>query len=468
MIRKTSLDGLRDWRNNDIWEYPYHPPPIRGARKCAPLLSRRRVLAPNTGPSRTPNAGEQHPGVFRLDALCQKGASANEGSSREGEKRTMESFIGKPLRRAYGFEEVAIAPGAITINPDQTEIELDIGGHRFDLPILAAAMDGAVDPSFAAEYTRRGGLAVLNLEGIHGRYEDAAGVLEEIVAASHDEVTNVLQRIYSAPIKDEYVGNVLEKMKALGAKVAVSATPANTKRLAPLAVEAGADFFVCQSTVTTATHISKSPRGLRFDELVPQIDIPFIVGNTVGYTATLELMETGVAAVLVGVGPGSACTSREVLGIGVPQISATMDTAAAREEYLRRSGRYVPIITDGGIRNGGDLCKALAAGADGVMLGSIIASTVEAPGGGYHWGMATPHPALPRGTRIRVSKRSSLDRMLYGPTNRTDGTENLVGAIHTAMGMCGAATIREFQQADMVIAPAITTEGKQLQLAGEF
>ena len=380
----------------------------------------------------------------------------------------MEAFIGKPLRRAYGFEEVAIAPGAVTINPEQTEIDLEIGGRRFDLPILAAAMDGVVDPAFAGEYTKRGGLAVLNLEGVHGRYDDPASVLEEIVAASPEEVTGVLQRIYSAPIKDEYVGNVVQKMKTAGATVTVSATPANTKRLGPIAVEAGADFYVCQSTVTTANHISKSPRGLRFDELVPQIGVPVIVGNTVGYNATLELMETGVAAVLVGVGPGSACTSREVLGIGVPQISATMDTAAAREEYLRRTGRYVPIITDGGIRNGGDLCKALAAGADGVMLGSIMASTVEAPGGGYHWGMATPHPALPRGTRIRVSTRSSLDRMLHGPTARTDGTENLIGAIHTAMGMCGAATIREFQQVDMVIAPAITTEGKQLQIAGEF
>ena len=380
----------------------------------------------------------------------------------------MESFIGKPLRRTYGFEEVAIAPGSVTINPEQTEIDLEIGGRRFDLPILAAAMDGVVDPDFAAEYTKRGGLAVMNLEGVHGRYEDPASVLEEIVAASPEEVTGVLQRIYSAPIRDEYVGHVVHTMKTLGATVAVSATPANTKRLGPIAVEAGTDFFVCQSTVTTATHISKSPSGLRFDKLVPEIGVPVIVGNTVGYKATLELMEAGVAAILVGVGPGSACTSREVLGIGVPQISATMDTAAAREEYLRSSGRYVPIITDGGIRNGGDLCKALAAGADGVMLGSIMASTVEAPGGGYHWGMATPHPALPRGTRVRVSSRSSLDRVLHGPTMRTDGTENLVGAIHTAMGLCGAATIREFQQADMVIAPAITTEGKQLQLAGQF
>ncbi|MBI4236749.1 MAG: GuaB3 family IMP dehydrogenase-related protein, partial [Chloroflexi bacterium] len=286
--------------------------------------------------------------------------------------------------------------------------------------------------------------------------------------AAPGQVTNVLQRIYSAPIREEVIGRAVERMKALGAVVAVSATPANTKRLAPTAVEAGADFYVCQSTVTTARHISKSPRGLRFDELVSSIRVPVVVGNTVTYHATLELMEAGVAGVLVGVGPGAACTSREVLGIGVPQVTATMDCAAAREEHLRRTGRYVPIITDGGITNGGDLCKALAAGADGVMLGSLLAAAEEAPGKGYHWGMATPHPALPRGTRVRVGVRAPLDRVLFGPSDRTDGVENLVGALHTAMGMCGAATIRDFQQADMIIAPAIKTEGKHLQLAGEF
>ncbi|MDA1096578.1 MAG: GuaB3 family IMP dehydrogenase-related protein [Chloroflexi bacterium] len=380
----------------------------------------------------------------------------------------MESFTTKILRQAYGFEEVAIVPGAVTLNPEQTEIGLRIGDRNFALPILAAAMDGVVDEAFATEYSKRGGLAVLNLEGVHGRYKDPSSVINEIVAAAPNEVTAVLQRIYSAPIREEYVGAVVEKMKASGAIIAVSATPANTKWLSPIVVEAGADFFVCQSTVTTANHISSSPRGLRFDELVPHIGVPVIVGNTVGYRATLELMEAGVAAVLVGVGPGSACTSREVLGIGVPQITATIETAAARDEYFRRTGRYVPIITDGGIRNGGDLCKALVAGADAVMLGSILASAEEAPGRGYHWGMATPHPALPRGTRVRVSSHSSLDRILNGPTNRTDGTENLVGAIHTAMGMCGAATIREFQQAEMVIAPSIKTEGKQLQMAGAF
>ena len=384
-----------------------------------------------------------------------------------GKGEGMESFISKPLRRAYGFDEVAIVPGQVTLNPDQTDVKFSIGDRTFDLPILAAAMDGVVDPQFAATYTKAGGLAVLNLEGVHGRYENPEEVLREVIDAPPDQVTGILQRIYSAPLKTEYIGRVIETLKASGTTVAVSATPANTKALISTIVDAGADYFVCQSTVTTATHISKSPKGLHFDDLVSHTPIPIIVGNTVGYQATLELMEAGVAAILVGVGPGAACTSREVLGIGVPQVTATMDTAAAREEYLRRTGRYVPIITDGGIRNGGDLCKSLAAGADAVMLGSIFAGTEEAPGKGYHWGMATPHPALPRGTRIRVGIRSSLDRVLHGPTDRTDGTENLIGAIRTAMGLCGAATIREFQQADMIIAPTIKTEGKQLQIAGQ-
>ncbi len=373
----------------------------------------------------------------------------------------------KPLRRAYGFEEVAIVPGRVTLNPEQTDISFAIAGRTFDLPIMAAAMDGVVDPTFAAAYSRMGGLAVLNLEGVHGRYSNPEDVLQEIIEAPADSVTATLQRIYSAPVKEEFVGQTIEKMKALGAVVAVSATPANTKALIGAVVDAGADYYVCQSTVTTARHISRSPVGLHFDELVSRIPIPVIVGNAVGYHQTLELMETGVAGILVGVGPGAACTSREVLGIGVPQVTATIETAAARNEHLRRTGRYVPIVTDGGIRSGGDLCKALVAGADAVMLGSIFAGAEEAPGKGYHWGMATPHPALPRGTRVRVQVRAGLERVLFGPTDRTDGTENLVGAIHTAMGMCGAETIRDLQQAEMIVAPAIKTEGKQLQLAGQ-
>ena len=373
----------------------------------------------------------------------------------------------KPLRRAYGFEEVAIVPGQVTLNPEQTDIRFAMGDRIFDLPILAAAMDGVVDPNFAATYTRYGGLAVLNLEGVHGRYPNPEEVLQEVVEAPADSVTATLQRIYSAPLKEEYVGATIEKMKSLGATVAVSATPANTKRLIGAVVEAGADYYVCQSTVTTARHISSSPVGLHFDDLVGRIPIPVVVGNVVGYRQTMELLQTGVAGILVGVGPGAACTSREVLGIGVPQVTATIETAAARDEYYRRTGRYVPIITDGGIRSGGDLCKALVSGADAVMLGSIFASAEEAPGKGYHWGMATPHPALPRGTRVKVGIRATLERLLFGPTDRTDGTENLVGAIHTAMGMCGAETIRDLQQAEMIVAPAIKTEGKQLQLSGQ-
>ncbi|MBI4329458.1 MAG: GuaB3 family IMP dehydrogenase-related protein [Chloroflexi bacterium] len=369
------------------------------------------------------------------------------------------------MRQAYGFEEVAIVPGDTTINPDQTDVTFHLGERTLSIPIMASAMDAVVDPTFATAFTRHGGLAVLNLEGVHTRHGDPAGVLQEIIQAPKDKVTPILQRVYSASIREELVGRVIGKMKELGAIVAVSATPANTKRLAPLAAEAGADFYVCQSTVTTAHHESKSARGLRFNELVQQLHIPVVVGNTVTYSTTLELMETGVQGILVGVGPGSACTSREVLGIGVPQVTATMDCAAAREEYLRRSGRYVPIITDGGIRSGGDLCKAIVAGADAVMLGSMLASAEEAPGGGYHWGMANPHPALPRGTRVKVGRQAPLERILFGPTSVTDGTENLIGALRTAMGMCGAYTIREMQQATMIVAPSIKTEGKQLQFA---
>ncbi|MFH1002594.1 MAG: IMP dehydrogenase, partial [Chloroflexota bacterium] len=257
----------------------------------------------------------------------------------------------------------------------------------------------------------------------------------------------------------------IHDIKEAGATCAVSVTPQNAKRIAPIAVEAGADLRVVQSTVTTARHVSKSYRGLIFSELCQSIPIPVVVGNCVSYSACLELMQTGVAAVLVGVGPGAACTTREVLGVGVPQITATIDCAAARDEYQRQSGRYVPIITDGGFRRGGDICKAFAAGADGVMLGSIFAQTREAPAAGYHWGMSHPHPALPRGTRIKVGVSGTLQQTLFGPTSVTDGSQNLVGALRTAMGTCGATNIAEMHQVEMVIAPAITTEGKSWQLA---
>ena len=372
----------------------------------------------------------------------------------------------KQMRRAYGFDEVAIVPGDVTVNPAMTEISLRIDQLEFPLPILAAAMDAVVDPRLAVSFSKMGGLAVLNLEGVQTRYDDPDSVLEEIASAGREESTAVLQKAYAAPIRPELIGERIGEIKRTGAVCAVSCTPASTKRFAPLAKEAGADVFFVQSTVTTSRHISYSERGLIFPELVQQMaPVPVVVGNTVSYGGTKELMETGVAGVLVGVGPGSACTSREVLGIGVPQVTATMDCAAARDQYYRETGRYVPIITDGGIRSGGDMCKAFASGADAVMLGSILAACEEAPGRGHHWGMATPHADLPRGVRVTVGVATTLHQVLFGPSSRTDGTENLVGALRTAMGMCGCRTLRDFQQAELVVAPSIKTEGKQIQRA---
>ncbi len=371
----------------------------------------------------------------------------------------------KQLRRAYGFDEVAIVPGEVSLNPELVELGLDVGDHHFDIPFMASAMDAVVDPSFAIEMHQCGGLATLNLEGVWARYDDPDSLLQEVASASRDESTSILQNAYQRPIREDLVARRIQEIKEGGAIASVAVTPMNTKRFAPLVQEAGADILVVQSTVTTARHESTSLEGLRFEKLLDSIHIPVIVGNTVGFNATLEIMRTGVAGVLVGVGPGAACTSREVLGIGVPQVTATIDCAAARDFYYRESGRYVPIITDGGIRTGGDVCKCVAAGADGVMMGSPFAATTEAPGRGYHWGMATPHANLPRGVRVQVGVRTTLQKTLFGPTSRTDGTENLVGALRTAMAMCGAHNPREFQQAEMVIAPAIKTEGKIYQFA---
>ena len=371
----------------------------------------------------------------------------------------------KQLRRSYGFDEVALVPGDVTINPEQTDTEFKIEDHTFSIPILASAMDAVVDPGFAILMSQLGGLAVLHLEGVQTRYENPAEVLDEIASAPMEEVTALLQKIYSAPIKENLIGDRVRAIKAGKGTCAASVVPANTKRFAPLVAEAGGDILVVQSTVTTARHISKSLRGLIFPELIKSLSIPVVVGNCVSYIACLDLMKAGIHGVLVGVGPGAACTSREVLGVGVPQITATIDCAAAREQYFRESGCYVPIITDGGFRKGGDVCKALAAGADAVMIGSVFAQAKEAPGHGYHWGMSHPHPALPRGTRINVGTIASLEQILFGPTSVTDGSQNLVGAIKTAMGFCGASNIREMQQTEMVIAPAITTEGKSWQIA---
>ena len=366
----------------------------------------------------------------------------------------------KEMRRCYSFDEVALVPGDVTIHPEQVNIDFTIGNFTFPLPIIASAMDAVVDTRFAVLLSRLGGLAVLNLEGVQTRYEDADGILAEIASVPDDEITPLLQRVYSAPIKENLIGDRIREIKRAGAICAISVTPQNTKRFTPITAEAEVDIFVVQSTVTTAGHISKSYHGLIFSELCQVMPAPIIVGNCVSHSAALSLMREGVSGILVGVGPGAACTTREVVGVGVPQVTATMDCAAARDQYLQETGRYVAVITDGGIRTGGDLCKAFASGADAVMLGSVFAQAEEAPGQGSHWGMANPHPALPRGTRIKVGTSGTLEQILFGPASVTGGTQNLIGALRTAMGMCGAHSIKEMQRVEMVLAPAIKTEGK--------
>jgi IMP dehydrogenase len=375
----------------------------------------------------------------------------------------MPRFKFRELERTYGFDEVSLVPGDVTINPDQTNIDFTVGNYTLSIPILASAMDAIVDPSFAIKFNKFGGLAVLNLEGVQTRYENPDEVLNQIAQTPEKEVTSLLQKIYSEPIQEKLISQRIGAIKQAGTICAVSVTPANTKRLAPIAKDAGMDILVVQSTVTTARHISKSYRGLILPELCQQMSLPVIVGNCCTYSAALEIMRTGIDGILVGVGPGAACTTREVIGVGVPQITATLHCAAAREAYLKESGKYVAVITDGGIRIGGDLCKAFAAGADAVMIGSPLAQAQEAPGRGYHWGMSHSHPALPRGTRVRVGTTASLEQILFGPTSVTNGTQNLVGALRTGMGVCSARTIQEMHKVKMVIAPSIKTEGKYFQ-----
>jgi IMP dehydrogenase len=372
----------------------------------------------------------------------------------------------KELRPAYGFDDVAIVPGDITLNPEMVDISTSFGGIKMDIPFMASAMDSVVDSNFAIEMSKAGGLAVMNMDGIQSRYDDVAPIYREIADTPREGATALMQRIYSQPIRPELVAKRVEEIKKGGGKAAVSFVPASTKALAPVAVEAGADMVVVQGTVVTVRHNSRSLEGLVLSKLVKDINVPIIVGNTVTYDVVKEIMAQGVHGVLVGVGPGSACTSREVLGIGVPQVSATIECAAARDDYFQETGRYVPIITDGGIRTGGDVCKSFAAGTDSVMIGSPFAKTKEAPALGNHWGMATPHASLPRGTRLTVGTHYSLNQLLFGPSSKTDGTENLVGALRVSMGYVGAQNLREMHNARMVYAPAIKTEGKIYQMAG--
>jgi IMP dehydrogenase len=329
-------------------------------------------------------------------------------------------------------------------------------------------MDGVVDPAFAVAFHRQGGLAVLNLEGLHGRYEHPEGAYKRIASARPEEAPRLLQELYTAPLREEFVRCAVRRAKEAGARLAASATPLNAEWLLGAAVAEGADVVVVQSTVTSARHLSASGMSLDLERFCRQSPVPVLVGNTVSYDAALALMEAGAAAILVGVGPGAECTSREVLGIGMPQISATVEVAAARERYRQMTGRYVAIITDGGMRTSGDMVKALAAGADAIMLGAPLAQAEEAPGQGYNWGMASFHGTLPRGTRISVGSNASLEQILYGPSTVNSGTQNLAGAIRTAMAVLGARTIVELHDARMIHAPAIKTEGKIYQLRGSL
>jgi IMP dehydrogenase len=370
----------------------------------------------------------------------------------------------RELRRTYGFDEVAISPGTITVNPEMVETDFSVGEVTISTPILGSAMDAVATPAFAGEMHKQGALSVMNLEGVQTRYEDPQNAIDEIASTPREEVTTVMQRIYSTPINENLVGKRVEEIKKTGSHCAVSITPAMTKKLGPIAVEAGADMLVVQSTVTTARHSSKSVKGLQFPELLEMVNVPVIVGNCVGYEVAMEIMETGIHGILVGVGPGAACTTREVTGVGIPQVTATMDCSQARDDYFEKTGKYIPVITDGGIRTGGELCKAIASGADAVMIGTPLAQSTEAPAKGFNWGMASPHPALPRGTRVEVGTKGTLQQLFFGPSSVSDGTQNLVGALKACMGMVGAMNIKEMHQAEVVVAPSIKTEGKHYQL----
>jgi IMP dehydrogenase len=374
----------------------------------------------------------------------------------------------RKARVTYGFDEIALVPGRVTINPNEVDITWRLPRRHtapleFKIPILASAMDGVVDVKFAIAMGKLGGLAVLNLEGVQTRYKNPQEVLQKIVDADKSEVTALLQKIYQEPVQEDLIAARIREMKDGGVPVAVSSIPQRAESFGCIAQEAGADIFVVQSTVSTVRHVSSEYRSLDLAKFCADMRIPVIVGNTVGFDATLEIMECGPAAVLIGVGPGAACTSRGVLGLGVPQVTATVDCAAARDAYFKKTARYVSIITDGGMSKGGDVCKALACGADAVMVGSAFAKAYEAPGSGYHWGMATPHANLPRGTRIKVGATGSLKQILFGPAEVDDGSQNLVGAITTCMGNVGASNLPEFQQTEIIIAPSIKTEGKLFQ-----
>jgi IMP dehydrogenase len=375
----------------------------------------------------------------------------------------IEIGIGKSGRRAYGFDDIAIVPSRRTRDPDDVDISWEVDAFSFELPLLASAMDGVVSPASAIEVGRLGGLAVLNLEGIQTRYDDADAVFAEIAELPEEGATQRMQELYREPIKEELIGARIRAIKDAGYTAAASLTPQKVERYHKLALEAELDILVVQGTVVSAEHVSTRSEPLNLKRFISTYDLPVIVGGCASYSTALHLMRTGAIGVLVGVGPGAACTTRGVLGVGVPQATAIADAAGARIRHLDETGRYCHVIADGGMRTGGDIAKAIACGADAVMVGSPLAAAAEAPGRGYHWGMATFHPTLPRGARVKTSTLGSLEEILLGPAHENDGRLNLFGALRTSLATCGYANIKEFQKAEVMVAPSLQTEGKLLQ-----
>jgi IMP dehydrogenase len=370
---------------------------------------------------------------------------------------------GKKARRAYGFDDVAIVPSRRTRDPDDVDVSWTLGPYRFELPLLAAALDGVVSPETAGVIGKLGGLAVLNLEGIFTRYEDPDEQLERIASLPRELATRDMQEIYSEPVKAELIRQRIEEIKAQGVVAAASLTPQRVRKFYEIALDAGLDILVIQGTVVSAEHVSMTTEPLNLKEFIREVEVPVVVGGCASYHTGLHLMRTGAAGVLVGVGPGQICTTRGVLGIGVPQATAIADVSAARSQHMLETGEYVRVVADGGMKNGGDVAKAIACGADAVMLGSSLAKAVEAPGRGYNWGMATFHPTLPRGTRVATPPTGTLQEIITGPARENDGTFNLMGALRTSMATCGYRDIAEFNRAELMVAPALQTEGKQLQ-----
>ena len=376
---------------------------------------------------------------------------------------------GKKARRAYGIDEIALVPGNGTVDPSLADTSWEIGGIKREIPIIASAMDGVVDVRMAVLLSQLGAMGVINLEGIQTRYEDPNPVLDKIASVGPTEFVALMQELYAEPIKPELIKRRIEEVKAQGGIAAVSATPIGAVKYGDVVAEAKADLFFVQATVVSTAHLSpESVTPLDLAGFCSSMPMPVILGNCVTYEVALNLMKVGAAGVLVGIGPGAACTSRGVLGVGVPQATAVADCAAARDEYFQQTGRYVPIIADGGLVTGGDICKSIACGADGVMIGSPFARAKEAPGRGFHWGMATPSPVLPRGTRIRVGSTGTCEQILRGPAQLDDGTHNLLGALKTSMGTLGAKNLKEMQQVEVAIAPSLLTEGKVYQKAQQL